>query len=84
MAKAMTAAAAVPHFYYVEEIGVDKLTKLKRALSEGVPLEQGVKLTHLPFLIKALSMALKKFPVMNSTVDEGVTEIQVRGTLSVS
>jgi pyruvate/2-oxoglutarate dehydrogenase complex dihydrolipoamide acyltransferase (E2) component len=49
-----------------------------------VPLEQGVKLTHLPFLIKALSMALKKFPVMNSTVDEGVTEIQVRGTLSVS
>lgn len=83
MAKAMTAAAAVPHFYYVEEIGVDKLTKLKRALSEGVPLEQGVKLTHLPFLIKALSMALKKFPVMNSTVDEGVTEIQVRASHNI-
>lgn len=84
MAKAMTAAAAVPHFYYVEEIEVDKLTKLKRALSEGVPLEPGVKLTHLPFLIKSLSMALKKYPVMNSTVDEAVTEIQVRGMLHMS
>ncbi|KAG0624498.1 hypothetical protein M758_3G252400 [Ceratodon purpureus] len=83
MAKAMTAAAAVPHFYYVEEIGVDKLTKLKRVLSEGVPLEPGVKLTHLPFLIKALSMALKKYPVMNSTVDEAVTEIQVRASHNI-
>lgn len=83
MAKAMTAAAAVPHFYYVEEIEVDKLTKLKRALSEGVPLEPGVKLTHLPFLIKSLSMALKKYPVMNSTVDEAVTEIQVRASHNI-
>lgn len=79
MAKAMTAAAAVPHFYYVEEIGVSKLTEMKRALSEGVPLEAGVKLTHLPFLIKSLSMALKKYPLMNSVVDEAVTEINVRG-----
>lgn len=83
MAKAMTAAAAVPHFYYVEEIGVKKLTMLKRALSEGVQLEPGVKLTHLPFLVKALSMALKKYPVMNSTVDEAVTEIQVRASHNI-
>lgn len=96
MAKAMIVAAAVLHFYYVEEIGVDKLTELKRVLSEGVkltklkrvlgegvPLEPGVKLTHLPFLIKALSMALKKYPVMNSTMDEAVTEIQARGILHI-
>lgn len=83
MAKAMTAAAAVPHFYYVEEIGVSKLTEMKRALSEGVPLEAGVKLTHLPFLIKSLSMALKKYPLMNSVVDEAVTEINVRASHNI-
>lgn len=80
MAKAMTAAAAVPHFYYVEEMAMDKLSEMKRSLAQQVPMEAGVKLTNLPFLIKSLSMALKKFPVMNSTVDEGVTQIQMRGT----
>jgi len=80
MAKAMAAAAAVPHFFYVEEIVMDKLTEIKRSLNQEVPLEAGVKLTHLPFLIKSLSMTLKKFPVINSTVAEAVTEIQGRGT----
>lgn len=83
MAKAMTAAAAVPHFYYVEEIAMDKLTQIKRSLTQEVPLQAGVKLTHLPFLIKSLSMVLKKFPVMNSTVDEAVTEIQVRAAHNI-
>lgn len=83
MAKAMTAAAAVPHFYYVEEMAMDKLSEMKRSLAQQVPMEAGVKLTHLPFLIKSLSMALKKFPVMNSTVDEGVTQIQVRAAHNI-
>jgi len=81
MAKAMTAAAAVPHFHYMEEIEVDKLVALKSLLSQSIPLESGIKLTYLPFLIKSLSMALQKYPIMNSTVNESVTEIQVRGDL---
>jgi len=62
---------------------MDKLTQIKRSLTQEVPLEAGVKLTHLPFLIKSLSMVLKKFPVMNSTVDEAVTEIQVRAAHNI-
>jgi 2-oxoisovalerate dehydrogenase E2 component (dihydrolipoyl transacylase) len=81
MANAMTAAVKVPHFHYMEEMDVDALVELKNTLSTSIPLPPGVKLTYLPFLIKSLSAALLKHPIMNSTVNEDVTEIQVKGEL---
>lgn len=79
MAKAMTAAAAIPHFHYMEEIEVNKLVELKSSLSGSGLLKPGAKLTYLPFLIKSLSTALQKYPVMNSTVNEEATEICLKG-----
>jgi 2-oxoisovalerate dehydrogenase E2 component (dihydrolipoyl transacylase) len=81
MANAMTAAVKVPHFHYMEEMDVDALVELKNTLSTSIPLPPGVKLTYLPFLIKSLSAALLKHPIMNSTVNEDVTEIRVKGIL---
>jgi 2-oxoisovalerate dehydrogenase E2 component (dihydrolipoyl transacylase) len=81
MANAMTAAVKVPHFHYMEEMDVDALVELKNTLSTSIPLPPGVKLTYLPFLIKSLSAALLKHPIMNSTVNEDVTEIRVKGEL---
>lgn len=80
MAKTMTAAVAVPHFHYTEDINVDALVQLKDDLKE-MSLDLGVKVTYLPFLIKAVSLALKDYPLMNSTVNENITEITMRGTL---
>ncbi|CAK9866757.1 unnamed protein product [Sphagnum jensenii] len=83
MANAMTAAVKVPHFHYMEEMDVDALVELKNTLSTSIPLPPGVKLTYLPFLIKSLSAALLKHPIMNSTVNEDVTEIQVKASHNI-
>ncbi|CAM6115917.1 unnamed protein product [Calypogeia fissa] len=82
MVKTMTAAVAVPHFYYTEDIKVDGLVQLKDNL-KGLTLERGVKLTYLPFLLKALSLALKDYPLMNSSVNEDISEITQRASHNI-
>lgn len=78
MVKAMTAAAAIPHFYLVDELKLDALVKLKNNLKD-LYIEEGVKLTYLPLMIKALSVALLKYPLMNSTCNEDASTICCRG-----
>ncbi|MFP3380332.1 2-oxo acid dehydrogenase subunit E2, partial [Bacillus sp. SIMBA_069] len=40
--------------------------------------KKGVKLTFLPFFIKALVLALKEFPMLNSSLDEETNEIVLK------
>ena len=51
MLKSMTAVAAIPHFHYCENIGVDALLAVREAASKDPGLA-GAKLTLLPFAIK--------------------------------
>jgi pyruvate dehydrogenase E2 component (dihydrolipoamide acetyltransferase) len=65
------------HFTVVEECDVTALKALRDRLK--VPAaEQGVKLTFLPFIVKAVLYALKRHPVLNSTFDEAAQEIVIR------
>ena len=65
------------HFTFVEECDVTALKAL-RARLKPVAAEQGVKLTFLPFIIKAVVAALKKHPSLNSAFDEASSEIVER------
>ncbi len=65
------------HFTYVEEADVTELVKL-RAKAKAMAEKQGVKLTYLPFVMKAMVSALRKFPIMNSTLDEAKQEIVIK------
>ncbi|ONK63404.1 uncharacterized protein A4U43_C07F14790 [Asparagus officinalis] len=78
MVKLMTMAAKVPHFHYLEEINCDALVKLKTAF-QNENTDPDVKHTFLPFLIKSLSLALKKYPLLNSTFNEETTEVILKG-----
>src|SRR5262249_27646532 len=40
--------------------------------------ERGVKLSYLPFIIKAVVAGLKKYPIVNATLDEAAGEIVLR------
>jgi 2-oxoisovalerate dehydrogenase E2 component (dihydrolipoyl transacylase) len=81
MAKAMVnSVSTIPHFTYCEEIDMTELIKLRLELKEDYTLkaimaEQNIKLTMMPFFMKAMSLALKEFPVINSQVNEDCTEI---------
>ncbi len=71
MARSVGTAA---HFTYVEEIDVSELVAL-RARSKEKAAERGIKLTYLPFIVKAITAGLRKWPQLNAALDETTQEI---------
>lgn len=65
------------HFTFVEECEVTALKAL-RARLKGPAEKEGVKLSFLPFIVKAVVAALKKHPVLNSALDESTNELVYR------
>jgi pyruvate dehydrogenase E2 component (dihydrolipoamide acetyltransferase) len=65
------------HFTFVEECDVGRIKELRKRLQPAAE-KQGVKLTFLPFIVKAVVAALKKFPVLNSALDESTNELVTR------
>ncbi|RDY11072.1 Lipoamide acyltransferase, partial [Mucuna pruriens] len=82
MVKSMSLAAKVPHFHYVDEINCDALVELKTSFQKNNPYPD-VKYTFLPILIKSLSMALDKYPFMNSCFKEDALEVILKGSHNV-
>jgi len=75
MAKAMVeSVSTIPHFTYCEEIDMTNLMQLRGELKE-VYAKQDIKLTMMPFFMKAISLALKQFPIINTQVNADCTEI---------
>ncbi|MDR6232457.1 dihydrolipoamide acetyltransferase family protein [Pseudomonas oryzihabitans] len=67
--KMQTAKRHIPHFTYVEEVDVTELEALRASLNQRW---QGRRahLTLLPFLARALVVAVRDFPQMNARFDE--------------
>jgi 2-oxoisovalerate dehydrogenase E2 component (dihydrolipoyl transacylase) len=75
MARQMVeSVSTIPHFTYCEEIDLTELIALRLSLKDQYA-KQGVKLTMMPFFIKALSLAINQFPVMNAQVNSDCTEL---------
>ena len=75
MARQMVdSVSTIPHFTYCEEIDLTELIALRLSLKDQYA-KQGVKLTMMPFFIKALSLAINQFPVMNARVNSDCTEL---------
>jgi len=51
------------------EIDMSAVSQLRERMKEKVEKEHGVKLSFMPFFVKATSMALKAYPVVNSQID---------------
>ncbi|KAL5785182.1 hypothetical protein ACOSQ2_007574 [Xanthoceras sorbifolium] len=82
MVKTMSMAAKVPHFHYVEEMNCDALVELKASFQNNNS-DPNVKHTFLPILIKSLSMALSKYPFMNSCFNEESVEVILKGSHNI-
>ncbi|SFA85871.1 2-oxoisovalerate dehydrogenase E2 component (dihydrolipoyl transacylase) [Pseudomonas sp. NFIX10] len=70
------------HFSYVEEIDVTALEELRAHLNEKHGASRG-KLTVLPFLVRALVVALRDFPQMNARYDDEAQVIHRSGAVHV-
>ncbi len=71
------------HFTYVEEADATELVRL-RTQAKAIAEKQGIKLTYLPFILKAMVAALKQHPRLNSTLDEATNEIVTHHTYNIS
>lgn len=63
------AVQRIPHFSYVEEVDVTELEALREQLNAEHAAARG-RLTLLPFLVRALVLALREFPQVNARFDD--------------
>ena len=67
--KMQEAKRRIPHFSYVEEVDVTELEALRQQLNKIHGATRG-KLTLLPFLARAMVLALRQFPQINARYDD--------------
>lgn len=72
MFKTMTNSLSIPHFLYTDEVKMDNLAKMRANLNQQLAgvneTDMPKKLSFMPFFIKALSLSLNKYPIVNSRV----------------
>ncbi|MDC0088976.1 2-oxo acid dehydrogenase subunit E2, partial [Porticoccaceae bacterium] len=66
--------ATIPHFTFVDEVDVSELMQLRKTLNERYGSDE-LKITLMPLFIKALSLAVKEFPIINSRANADFTEL---------
>lgn len=83
IAEAMTISrTTIPEFTLVDEVDVTELVKLRKELKESAE-KRGVKLTYLPFIVKALIQGLKTYPTLNAQLDEQGGNIIVKNYFNI-
>ncbi|XP_072500223.1 lipoamide acyltransferase component of branched-chain alpha-keto acid dehydrogenase complex, mitochondrial isoform X1 [Notamacropus eugenii] len=82
MVKTMTMAMKIPHFGYCDEIDLTQLVKLREEL-KPIALARGIKLSFLPFFLKAASLGLLQFPILNASVDENCQNITYKASHNI-
>ncbi|MCB9761043.1 MAG: 2-oxo acid dehydrogenase subunit E2 [Alphaproteobacteria bacterium] len=71
-----------PHFTYVDEVDMTDLVAARRRL-KPLAESRGVKLTYLPFIMKALVQVFRRFPNFNANVVEDPFTLVVKGSVNI-
>ncbi|MBB6283635.1 dihydrolipoamide acetyltransferase family protein [Geobacillus subterraneus] len=75
--KMVKSAYTAPHVTGMDEVDVTKLVEIRKHLASQLA-EERIKLTYLPFVIKAVTRALKQYPMFNASLDEETNEIVLK------
>lgn len=71
-----------PHVTLHDQVEVSKLWDHRKKFKD-VAAAQGTKLTFLPYVVKALAVAMKKFPVLNASIDDATQEIVYKNYINI-
>lgn len=75
IAKAMVhSKQTAPHVTLMDEIDVTNLVAHRNKF-KGIAAEKGIKLTFLPYVVKALTSALREYPILNTSLNDETSEI---------
>jgi len=78
IAEAMAKSAyTAPHVTLMDEVNVTELVEFRTEL-KPLAAERGVKITYLPFIVKALVAATRLHPQLNATLDEEKGELVLK------
>ena len=66
--------SSIPHFTFIEELDVTELVALRANLVQSYGTDE-FKITLMPLFIKALSLAINQFPIINSRANKEFTEL---------
>ena len=72
----------IPHVTQFDEADITDLDSYRKKLKEKL-LKDGIKVTFLPFLIKALTHALKEMPEFNSSLDSSSTNLVIKKYINI-
>lgn len=72
----------IPHVYVFDEVVVDDLWDHRNKYKE-MAAKRGVKLTFMAYMVKALAVIMKEYPVLNSSVDMQANTINYKDYINV-
>ncbi|MBM4005082.1 MAG: pyruvate dehydrogenase, partial [Planctomycetes bacterium] len=73
-AKMLESSTTVPRVTNFDDVDVTELERIRQSSKEDYA-ERGIKLTSLPFVIKAIAMSLKAHPILNASLDPATDSI---------
>lgn len=73
----------IPHFTLMDEVNVTELVKMREGLKEFAEKNK-VKITYLPFVMKALIATCRQFPMFNASIDDAAGEIVYKKVFNVA
>ena len=80
--KMLESVQRAPHFTYVDEVDATELVALRKSL-KSLASEKGVKLTYLPFIMKALAIVFADFPTINANMNEEAFSLILRSSVNI-
>jgi 2-oxoglutarate dehydrogenase E2 component (dihydrolipoamide succinyltransferase) len=81
----MVASRAIsPHAITAVEVDYEAIEEVRRAHGKAWKLEHGSSLTYLPFICRALSDAIAKYPLMNASVGENEVIVHEHVNLAIA
>ena len=62
-------ASTAPHIYFFTDVGMDKLLQLRDEILAQFEAQFKVRISVNDFILKAVGLAIRKYPMLNATVD---------------
>lgn len=83
IAKAMTTAKnEIPFTTLTFFVDLTNLVNYRKQIKDQVMQKYQLKLSYLPFLVKAVTYAIQKYPIFNSSYDRNVNKLLVKGAIN--
>ena len=70
------------HYTYVEEVDVTELVRLRDRMAKHIE-KKGVRLSYLPFIVKAVIAGLRTYPRVNARFNDDRQELEVHKSYNI-